>query len=180
MEKPKRVHKDWDRATTGQCDCGRWGAIINGLCPECHDENYHASVEEYYISELAKSQEEVDRLKQRETELLKDLEDESNLATEFLLRAEKAEAKVKELEEEADKQADYIRSLQVENSDYLQGKKQSQATAQRLRAALESIAKDKIGYGHMDAGRPTFVAKIAQQALTEPTKPGEQYDERMD
>ena len=54
-------------------------------------------------------------------------------------------------------------------------REKAEATSQRYRGALETISKDVIGYGHLDAYCSTAMAKIAEQALT-PTKlqPGEQ------
>jgi len=47
--------------------------------------------------------------------------------------------------------------------------------AQKYKTALELIAQDKIGYGHMGCGEPTAVAKIAQESLEKqwPTPPAQ-------
>lgn len=52
MNKPIRTHKDWHQATTGVCACGRWTAILEGQCPECHDADYESAVEAYYLEHI--------------------------------------------------------------------------------------------------------------------------------
>lgn len=52
MNKPIRKRKDWTQATTGVCSCGKWAAILEGQCPECHDADHASEVEAYYQNRI--------------------------------------------------------------------------------------------------------------------------------
>jgi len=63
---PVRNSRDWRKATTGTCSsCGKWGAILDGQCAECHDADFEAAKEEVYQTRIRELIAENEALKAR-------------------------------------------------------------------------------------------------------------------
>ena len=63
IEKPKRKHLDWDNANYSTCGCGRWSKISNGMCAECHDDEYNVEVEKFYVDKIKSLEKELINLR---------------------------------------------------------------------------------------------------------------------
>ncbi len=52
MKKPQRKRIDWHNAVYQTCGCGKHAAVMEGMCPECHDDAYNHEVESAYSDRI--------------------------------------------------------------------------------------------------------------------------------
>ena len=52
MDKPKRKNIDWGNAKYDNCSCGEFKKLVDGMCSNCHEENYAYELESYYLNKL--------------------------------------------------------------------------------------------------------------------------------
>lgn len=60
---PKRTTHDWYNAKYDNCGCGRWAAIADGQCSQCHEADHWDSVEAAYVKEIIRLRIETERLR---------------------------------------------------------------------------------------------------------------------
>jgi hypothetical protein len=55
-DKPERKNHDWHNARFDNCGCGYWARLVDGMCADCHEADYRAQVEAWYLEKLDRSE----------------------------------------------------------------------------------------------------------------------------